>query len=74
MYITYLVMLKQENTQTLTFEITLNFFYATGNFLANASFFSVVALAADRFLAVNFYLRYQELVAYKRVVTVVISI
>ena len=62
LYITSLVMLIKENTQTRTFEITLNFVYATGNFLANAS------------LAVHFYLRYQELVTHKRVVTVVISI
>ena len=74
LYLTSLVMLIKENTHTLTFEITRNFFYATGNFLASASFFGVVALAADRFLAVHFYLRYQELVTLKRVVTVVISI
>ena len=74
LYITSLVMLLKENTQTRTFEITLNFVYATRNFLANASFFGVVALAADRFLAVHFYLRYQELVTHKRVVTVVLSI
>ena len=34
----------------------------------------MVALAADRFLAVHLYLRYQELVTHKRVVAVVISI
>ena len=33
LYITSLVMLIKENTQTRTFEITLNFVYATGNFL-----------------------------------------
>ena len=64
----------KENTQTLYFEITLNSFYVTGNFLIYASFFGVVALTADRYLAVHFYLRYQELVTQKRVVTVVISI
>ena len=74
LYITRLVMMIKENTQTLYFEIALNSFFATSNFLVNASFFGVVALAADRFLAVHFYLRYQELVTHKRVVTVVISI
>ena len=64
----------KEDAQTRYFEITLNSFYATGTFLSIASFFGVVALTADRFLAVHFYLRYQELVTHKRVVIVVISI
>ena len=74
LYITSLVMLIKENTQTRTFEITLNFLNATATFLAFASFFGIVALAADRFLAVHLHLRYQELVTHKRVVAVVISI
>ena len=73
LYITRLVMMIKENTQTLYFEITLNSFYVTGYFLIYASFFGVVALTADRYLAVHFYLRYQELVTQKRVVAVVIS-
>ena len=73
LYITRLVMMIKENTQTLYFEITLNSFHATGTFLIYASFFGVVALTADRYLAVHFYLRYQELVTQKRVVAVVIS-
>ena len=39
-----------------------------------ASFFSVVAISVDRFLAIHLRLRYQELVTHKRVVAVVISI
>ena len=73
LYITRLVMMIKENTQPLYFEITLNSFYATGIFLTYASFFGVVALTTDRYLAVHFYLRYQELVTQKRVVAVVIS-
>ena len=73
LYITSLVMMIKENTQTLYFEITLNSLLATGTFLICASFFGVVALAADRFLAVYLHLRYQELVTRKRVVAVVIS-
>ena len=73
LYITRLVMMIKENTQTLYFEITLNSFYATAIFLTYASFFGVVALTTDRYLAVHFYLRYQELVTQKRVVAVVIS-
>ena len=73
LYLTRLVMMIKQNTQTLYFEITLNSFYATGTFLSYASFFDVVALTADRYLAVHFYLRYQELVTQKRVVAVAIS-
>ena len=74
LYITRLVMMIKENTQTRYFEITLNSFYATGTFLSYATFFGVVALTADRFLALHLHLRYQELVTHKRVVAVVISI
>ena len=74
LYITRLVMMIRENTQTLYFDITLNSFYATGTFLSYATFFGVVALTADRFLALHLHLRYQELVTHKRVVAVVISI
>ena len=38
------------------------------------SFFGVVALSVDRFLAIHLHLRYQELVTHKRVVSVVIVI
>ena len=73
-YITYLVMLIIENTPTRTFEITWNVHSFISSSLAYASFFGVVALAADRFLAVYLHLRYQELVTHKRVVAVLISI
>ena len=43
-------------------------------FFSLASFFGVVALSGDRFLAIHLHLRYQELVTHKRVVAVVISI
>ena len=39
-----------------------------------SSFFSVVAISVDRFLAIHLHLRYQELVTHKRFVAVVISI
>ena len=74
LYITRLVMMIKENTQTRYFDITLNSFYATGTFLSYATFFGVVALTADRFLALHLHLRYQELVTHKRVVAVVILI
>ena len=73
LFITRLVMMIKENTKTLYFEITLNSFYVTAYSLASASFLSVVALTADRFLVLHLHLRYQELVTPKRVVAVVIS-
>ena len=67
-------MFIKENTPTRTSEITWRIHSFTSSSLAYASFFGVVALAADRFLAVYLHLRYQELVTHKRVVAVVISI
>ena len=71
LYAAILVMQIEENTEN-------NLYYALriahsiqGNLLAFASFFGVVALTADRFLAIHFHLRYQELVTQKRVVAVV---
>ena len=49
------------------FQVPLNLFYYT-------TFFGVTALSVERFLAIFFHLRYQELVTYKRVVAAVISI
>ena len=73
LYVTLLVMLIQENTQTRTFEIMDNLYGKITDFFTYASFFGVVALAIDRFLAIHLYLRYQELVTHKRVVAVMIS-
>ena len=74
LYAAILVMQIEENTEN-------NLYYALriahsilGNLLAFASFFGVVALTADRFLAIHFHLRYQELVTQKRVVAVVFSL
>ena len=46
----------------------------SSSLFSTASFLSVVAVSVDRFLAVHFHLRYQELVTHKRVVIVVIGI
>jgi len=48
------------------------FIFVTYLFSA-ASFFGVIALSVDRFLAIHLHLRYQELVTHKRVVAAVIS-
>ncbi|CAH3036829.1 unnamed protein product, partial [Porites lobata] len=44
-----------------------------GNVLTYASFFSIVALSADRFLVIRLQLRYQDAVTHKRVIAGVIS-
>ena len=44
------------------------------NIFITATLFSVMALCAERFLAIQLHLRYQELVIYKRVIIAVISI
>ena len=46
----------------------------SSSLFSTASFLSVVAVSVDRFLAVHFHLRYQELVTHRRVVIVVIGI
>ena len=73
LYVAWLVMQIQENTQIRTFEIISNLYGNIANLFTYASFFGVVALATDRFLAIHLHLRYQELVTHKRVVAVVIS-
>ena len=69
-----LFMMIEEKDQTRTFEITSNIFYLIANFLFYTSLFGVMALAADRFLAIHLHLRYQELVTHKRIVALVTSI
>ena len=70
-YISLLVNgLQQENPDCNTYMV---FDLMMGVFPI-ASFLGVVAVSLDRFLAIQFHLRYHELVTYKRVVAVVISI
>ena len=45
----------------------------SGYLFLTASFFGVVAVSVDRFLAVHLHLRYQELVTHRRVVVVLIG-
>ena len=65
LYITRMVS-PANSTSTLLHEASYVFIYS--------SFFSVLAISVDRFLAIHLHLRYQELVTHKRLVTVVISI
>ena len=65
LYITRMVN-SANSISTLLFSAALVFVYS--------SFFSVVAISVNRFLAIHLQLRYQELVTHKRVVAVMISI
>ena len=53
---------------------TMTSLHIVAPLFVNASFFSVVAISVDRFLAIHLHLRYQEFVTHKRVVAVVFSI
>ena len=70
-YISLLVKWAQENNPGCN---TYKAFFLVNRLFSVASFFGVVALSVDRFLAIHLHLRYQELVTRQRVVAVVISI
>ncbi|CAH3023999.1 unnamed protein product [Porites evermanni] len=76
LYIALLVaFITEPNTSNSTHVTSLFIvFVAIANLLGCASFFGVVALAVDRYLAIRLHLRYQELVTHKRVVVAVILI
>ena len=74
MHVAYIMDSKQNNATNETYNIIYIAFLIPANFFLNASLFSVTALCADRFLAIYLHLRYQELVTYKRVAAVVVSI
>jgi len=58
-------------SQTSGFKDLIKAYNTTAFLLCNASFFGVIALTVDRFLAIHLHLRYQEFVTRKRVVTTV---
>ena len=70
-FVAHLIIQIRQNTSDNAYDTVFVTFSHT---LANASFFSVVAVTVDRFLAIHLHLRYQELVTHKRVIAVVISI
>ena len=65
---------KQNNETNESYNAIHIAWLIPANFFIGASLFSVTALCADRFLAIYLHLRYQELVTYKRVAAVVVSI
>ena len=73
--IAFLVMKSKQITENdPAFDVTLLAFLLSTNLFVFASFFGVMALSGDRFLAIHLHLRYQELATHKRVVAVVISV
>ena len=62
LHIVLLVKEMQQDTSSKVYTTMLTAFLIMVNFLASASFFSFVAISADRFLAIHPHLRYQELV------------
>ena len=74
MFVAHLIIQIQQNTSDNAYDTVFAIFFETLTAaLATASFFSVVAITVDRFLAIHLHLRYQELVTHKRVTAVVIS-
>ena len=74
MHVAYIMDSKQNNATNETYNVIYVAFLIPANLFIFASLFSVTALCADRFLAIYLHLRYQELVTYKRVAAVVVSI
>ena len=62
----------QKNTEDSSFLSTGIAFETMTVIFGYSSFFTVVAISVDRFLAIHLHLRYQELVTHRRVVSVVI--
>ena len=73
-FVSHLIIQIQQNTSDNAYGTVFTIFETHMALLSFASFFSVVAITVDRFLAIHLHLRYQELVTHKRVIAVVISI
>ena len=74
MYVAYIMDSQQNNATNDTNNVIYLAFPIPVNLFIFASLFSVMALGADRFLAIYLHLRYQELVTHNRVAAVVVSI
>ena len=69
-----LIMESRLNIETSKTYNAINIaFHASGTLFVFATVFLVIVLCAERFIAIHYYLRYQELVTHKRVVAVVVS-
>ncbi|XP_078348531.1 beta-4C adrenergic receptor-like [Oculina patagonica] len=74
LYLAKVAMQLQQNTKHNAFYSVHKVYVFVASIFVRASFFIVVAISVDRFLAIHLHLRCQELVTRKRVVAVVISI
>ena len=74
MHVVYIMDSKQNNATNDTNNVIYLPLHIPLTLFISASSFSVTALSVDRFLAIYLHLRYQELVTYKRVAAVVVSI
>ena len=74
LYVASHVMKIEQNTDNIAFHTVEEVYLIQSILFGFASYFGVVLLTVDRFLAIHLHLRYQELVTYKRVVAVVISV
>ena len=69
-----LIMESQLNIETSkTYNAIYIAYLIPANLFRFATLFLVIVLCAERFIAIHYYLRYQELVTHKRVVAVVVS-
>ena len=72
MFIALIIIRVQENSEnSSTFNSMYTAFVTAVNIIGSTSVFGVMAISADRFLAIHLHLRYQELVTRKRALIVV---
>ena len=75
LYVARCIMESKLNIETSKTYHAINIaFLLPTNLFTFATLFLTIVLCAERFIAILYYLRYQELVTYKRVVAVVVSI
>ena len=74
MYVVHLVSLdwNENNETSKTYNAIYIAVLVPTNLFIFATLFLAIILCADRFMAIHYYLTYQELVTHKRIVTVVV--
>ena len=74
MYVVHLVSLdwNENNEPSKTYNAIFIAVLVPTNLFIFATLFLAIILCADRFMAIHYYLTYQELVTHKRIVTVVV--
>ena len=75
LFVAFHIMELKQTDNGQTYDATYTALLVSGRLFFSSSFFLVVVLITDRFLAIRLqYLRYQEFVTHKRIAAVVISI